>query len=209
MDGVEFKDGVATITVKGDESKTIEGLPNGMGYTVTEKDYTDEGYEAPQATGDTGKIVGNDEQTATFINTKKATGILTVTNAVTGNDADTNKDFEFTVTLGDPTINGTYGEMEFTDGVATFILKDGQEKTATGLPDGIGYTIEENDYTVDGYKTTNSTDTGNISSGTISADSPAKVDFLNEKNILDPEDPQDPDPDDPTDPTDRQINRSD
>ncbi len=198
---MEFTDGVATFTLKGGESKTAENLPNGVSYCVTEKDYTADGYVTSK-TGNTGAIVGNDEQTATFTNTKNATGILTVTNAVTGNDADTNKDFEFTVTLNDTTINGEYGEMEFTDGVATFILKDGEEKTATGLPDEMGYKIEERDYTADGYETTNSTNTGNISSGTISADSPAKVDFINEKNILDPDDPQDPDPDDPIDPED-------
>ena len=51
--------------------------------------------------------------------------------------------FNFTVTLGDETIDGTYGEMTFTDGIATFTLKDGETKSATGIPSGISYEVTE------------------------------------------------------------------
>ena len=60
------------------------------------------------------------------------------------------KEFHFTVTLGDKTLSGTYGDMEFTGGVATFTLKHGESATATGLPAGITYTVTEDDYSKDG-----------------------------------------------------------
>ncbi len=64
-------------------------------------------------------------------------GNLSVAKTVAGNNGDTSKAFNFTVTLGDTGINGTFGEMTFADGVATFVLKHGESKTAVGLPAGI------------------------------------------------------------------------
>ena len=53
------------------------------------------------------------------------------------------KDVEFTVTLSDTSINGTYGGMTFTNGVATVPLKGGESATAEGLPTSISYKVEE------------------------------------------------------------------
>lgn len=61
------------------------------------------------------------------------TGSLTVTKTVDGNGGDKTKDFHFTVTLSDQSFSGTLGDMEFTDGVATFTLKHGESKTATAF----------------------------------------------------------------------------
>ena len=47
------------------------------------------------------------------------------------------------MTLGDQGIKGTYGDMTFTNGVATFTLKHKEVKTAKGLPTGITYTVTE------------------------------------------------------------------
>ena len=69
--------------------------------------------------------------------------------------------FSFKVTLSDTTINGEYGGMTFTDGVATFTLKDGGSKSATDLPTGITYEVEEE--TADGFVTTKTGETGTIS----------------------------------------------
>ena len=52
--------------------------------------------------------------------------------------------------------------MTFTSGVATFTLKGGESKTATGLPAGTTFTVSEADYSADGYVTTKSGDTGTI-----------------------------------------------
>ena len=67
------------------------------------------------------------------------------------NGLDPDKEFAFTVTLSDKEISGTYGEMTFEKGVASFTLKDGEKKTATGLPVLITYKVEEEAY--DGYFT--------------------------------------------------------
>ena len=68
------------------------------------------------------------------------------------------------------TINGTYGDMTFLNGVATFKLKDGEAKTAYSLPSGIRYTVTEE--TAAGFTTTK---TGNI--GTIGQET--KAEFTN------------------------------
>lgn len=175
--GVVFTNGEATITLKGGESKTIEGLPNGTGYTVTEADYSADGYENSNPNGYTGTIDENTPAVAAFTNTRNTYGNLTVTKTVSGNAADSTKAFSFTVTLGDKAINGTYGDMSFTNGVATFTLKGGESKTATGLPAGTSYTVTEADYSADGYVTTKTGDTGTITDGKT-----ATAAFTNTKN---------------------------
>ncbi|MCD8011910.1 MAG: Cna B-type domain-containing protein, partial [Lachnospiraceae bacterium] len=90
------------------------------------------------------------------------TGSLAVTKTVAGTTVDTAKEFTFTVTLSDTTLNGTFGGMTFANGVATFTLKHGETKTATGLPAGITYTVAEADYTTDGYVTASTGTTGTI-----------------------------------------------
>lgn len=117
----------------------------------------------------------------------KATGSLTVSKTVAGNAGDQQKAFNFTVRLSDTSINGTFGDMTFTDGVATFTLKHGESKTATGLPAGITYTVAEDDYSDDGYVTTK---TGDM--GTIAKDGTSTAVFTNTKDVT----PIDPDPDD-------------
>ena len=157
-----FTDGVAEFTLKQNQSKTAIGLPAGTKYDVVE---TDPGpaehaivIETPAYTtiepGSTGKV--------SFKNFIKEhvipipVGNLKVTKIVSGAGGDTNKAFTFTVTLEQNDINGTYGDMTFTDGVAVFTLKHGQSKTAIGLPAGIGYTVEESENS--GYTVTKTKD---------------------------------------------------
>ena len=68
-------------------------------------------------------------------------GNLTVKKQVYSGDRQ--RDFSFTVTLDDKSINGICGDMTFQDGVAAFTLKDGESKTAKGLPSGVGSTVAE------------------------------------------------------------------
>lgn len=161
--GVTFIDGVGTISdVKQGETKTIEGLPADVRYRVVEND---SGYQNIVLTGTStdaeGTIHADEELTATFTNTRNK-GDLEVTKTVdsvlTG---DFDADFSFTVTLINNPISGTYGEMTFADGVATFTLKNGETKTATGLPTDVRYTVEETPVT--GFKTTKTGDEGTIS----------------------------------------------
>ena len=43
----------------------------------------------------------------------------------------------------DISIDGTYGAMTFKDGVATFMTRHGESKTATDLPNGVMYTVQK------------------------------------------------------------------
>ena len=118
---------------------------------------------------------------------KPETGSLTVSKTVAGNDGDTSKAFHFTVTLSNTSLSGTYGGMTFKNGVATFTLKHGESKTASGLPVDITYTVVEQEADQDGYTTT-ATGAG----GTITKDVTAEVNFTNTKED-DPEPGPDPD----------------
>ncbi|MCR0335947.1 Cna B-type domain-containing protein [[Clostridium] innocuum] len=105
-------------------------------------------------------------------------GGLTVEKEVTGTHGDKTKDFHFTVTLDDTSINGKYGDMTFTDGVAEITLKHGGKATATGLPAGIGYVVLEKEANDDGYTTTSTAD-----KGTIPENDNINVKFTNHKEI--------------------------
>ncbi len=156
-----FKDGVATFKLRHGESKTAEGLIAGIGYTVRE--ISDDKY-ITTSVGETGTIIYKNTQTASFTNTHKVGG-LEVRKTVSANAQDIDDEFIFTVTLDDKTINGTYGEMTFKDGVATFKLRHGESKTAEGLMAGVGYTVTED--SDNNYDTTHEGETGTIAADEI------------------------------------------
>lgn len=177
-----FVDGTATFTLKDQQSKTAEGLPVGTVYTVIENDADD--YDITM-TNDQGTIQQDTLSVATFTNHRdkpvcpceggeetdpqdnppvKDTGNLTVVKTIVGADLDLNREFTFTVTLDQTNINGQYGDMFFSDGTATFTLKHGQSKTASGLPDGVAYTVKESGDS--GYIADASNATGSILKGT-------------------------------------------
>ncbi|MCQ2454108.1 MAG: DUF5979 domain-containing protein, partial [Clostridia bacterium] len=120
-----FENGVATVTLKGGESATANDLPEGVGYTVTEGDYANDGYVLVGENNLTGTITADEIAKAEFTNKRDAFGGLTVSKTVSGNTIDPDKEFSFTVTLDDDTINGEYGDMTFANGVATVELKHG------------------------------------------------------------------------------------
>ena len=187
FDGVKFTSGIATITLSHGESKTISGLPAGVTYQVTEDDAAD---YVVTSTGAAGTITKDATASAAFVNTRKAveeaaTGDLTVTKQVSGNAGDKTKAFSFTVMLSDTSINGTYGGMTFSNGVATFTLKHGESKTASGLPAGIRYSVAEASANQDGYTTTSTGERG-----TITANSAANAIFINAKDAISEDMPQ-------------------
>lgn len=101
-------------------------------------------------------------------------GALEVTKSVSGNRGDKTKEFHFTVTLSGTSSNGefkseefsgTYGDMTFTNGVATFTLKHDETKTALNLPAGLQYAVVEEEANEDGYTTTSSNSEGKIKAG--------------------------------------------
>ena len=144
-----FKDGVATFELGNGQKATATGLPTDIGYTVTE--VPAEGYTTTPAGGEATGTINDGTAKEEFVNTRVEKGSLVVSKTVVSAlSTDHNKDFNFTVTLDDNSISGIYGDMEFTNGVAEFALKDNQTKMATGLPKGTGYTVTEesdNDFT--------------------------------------------------------------
>ena len=121
-------------------------------------------------------------------------GGLTVTKQVYSGDK--TREFRFTVTLSDKTVNGTYGDMTFIDGVAEFTLKDGESKTAAGLLPGIRYTVTEERVSGYGIRIEGS------NPGTIPFGDTAEVLVINYDDTTPPPDPKpDPDPDPDPDPT--------
>ena len=115
------------------------------------------------------------------------------------------KAFTFTVTLSDDSISGTYDDVTFKNGIASFTLKHGESKTATGLPAGITYSVVESDNS--GY-----TVTATGTEGTIVENETAIAAFTNYKGSSggggsdnptpkDPEEPEEPaEPEEPTTP---------
>ena len=164
-----FTNGVAQFTLKHNQSKTATGLPIDITYEVVEQEANQDGYTTT-STGASGTITENGTA-ASFVNMKNddkpdpdpKTGSLIVSKTVSGKRGDTDKDFHFTVTLGDTSIDGQYGDMTFLDGVAAFTLKHGQSKKAVGLPAGLRYTVTESGNA--GYTVTSTGETGSIPAG--------------------------------------------
>ena len=125
-----------------------------------------------QLTDDAGNAAESTVEAAVFTNTAK-TGSLTVKKTVV--DGDSQREFGFTVTLvdedGEP-VSGTFGKGEhavtFTDGKATFTLKDGEKKTVAGLPVGVRYTVTED--AAEGYTTAVNGADGSKAEGTVTED---------------------------------------
>ncbi|HWR40587.1 MAG TPA: DUF5979 domain-containing protein [Patescibacteria group bacterium] len=181
-----------TVSLAHGQSITIEGLPDGTTYTVSEADYSDGGY-TPTSSGATGSIVTDTTQTASFTNTKNIsypapnTGNLTISKTVAGNAGDAGKKFDFILTLND---NGAFGTYTYTgngvpDGTIqsgdTVSLAHGQSITITGLPAGTTYTVTEEDYSGGGYTTTSAGATDSIVTDTTQTAS-----FTNTRNVPPP-----------------------
>lgn len=133
-----------------------------------------------QLTDDAGDAVERTVEAAVFTNTAK-TGSLTVKKTVVGGDSQ--REFGFTVALADgdgEPVSGTFGKGEhavtFTDGKATFTLKDGGEKTIAGLPVGARYTVTED--AAEGYTTAVNGADGSKAEGTVT-EAGATVAFTN------------------------------
>lgn len=124
-----------------------------------------------------------------------AAGDLHVTKTVAGNLGDREKAFHFTVTFNAPVVDGQTktvnsaivyklaGEVQtapvFEDGVCEveFDLKHGETASFENLPVGVTYTVEEDNYSTEGYETTTSeNEEGTIASGVTA------VEFTNTKN---------------------------
>ena len=189
-----FENGVASFTVTDGVTVTAVGLPAGIAYTVAELEENTGGYVTTYV-GKTGEIPADGTAHAEVVNdlpvtpppSESETGSLTVAKTVQSPDSnDYMRPFGFVVQLSDPTINGRYGDMVFSDGVAYITLTSGQSLTAVGLPVGISYSI----YETDAYGFTvlvNGMPSSGVASGTILSDSVRFEAFTNISNIPEPE----------------------
>ncbi|MCD8008496.1 MAG: Cna B-type domain-containing protein, partial [Clostridiales bacterium] len=165
---------IETVTVSADAngkwSYTFENLPTDGNYSVRE--VTPDYY-----TAEISDTVAAGEGYAVEITNTYHEAALTVSKSVTGNYGDKTTEFHFTVTLGDA-ISGTYGDMTFENGVASFTLKDGESVTATSLPAGITYVVEETEANEDGY-----TAAAENVEGTLTENETAVVTFTNDRDV--------------------------
>ncbi len=152
---VTFDDsGNAQVTLAHGQKLTINGLPAGREYTVTEEESED--YQTIPASTLTGTISAIKTAEAAFTNVKPA-GNLIVAVQVT-DEGDVNKEWFFRITLSDPGVNGTLSvdaskkPVTFINGVAEFTLKS-MEFVDIRLPDGVQYKVEELNRGRDGYTT--------------------------------------------------------
>ena len=182
---LSFINGSATFSLKHGESLEIE-LPTTYNYVVTETPAT--GYRVvTPATGSTnGTITNGQVSTAAFTN-RRDTSSLTITKTVTGKLGSRDMDFEFTITLKDSNnspLTGTFpysgsksGDLTFNaQGQAVISLAHGESVTITDIPISTKYTVEEADYSSDGYKVRKTGDTGVITDGG------KRADFVNDKD---------------------------
>ena len=165
----------------GDDGKTVTwnlaSQSNGASGAVTVKVRVNENAVKVNTNNKATVQVGNGSSvtTNTVPGPELKTGNLKVSKTVV--DGDENKLFDFTVEVRDKAgnkLNGVYGDLTFTDGVATFQLKHGESKEITGLPEGAAYRVTET--AADGYRTTVD---GNNEAGTIAADKTIEVKFTN------------------------------
>ena len=183
---VEFVGGEATVQITGAGTLEILGILAETDYEVTENLPATSDYELISSEGVTGAIPVDDAATASFTNERNV-GSLTLSKAVAGNAAETDREFDFTVFMTDRygrNLNGAYAmrgdagsSVTFTNGYASISLYAGQSATIDGILEGTYYSVTEDDANTDGYVTTSSGTTGLIGTGTSTAS------FLNTRNV--------------------------
>ena len=168
--------GELTVTVKGGESLTLTGIPVDAVYTVTEK-----AVENFKPVDDVTGTITVDDAEADFTNTRE-TGDLTISKKVVSDvEADATAEYEFTVTLGDNTIEGDFRTdggkpVKFEKGVATVKVKGGASVKIIGLPTEVTYTVAEAE--VENFEPVDDV------TGTMTVDG-AKANFTNTRKLGD------------------------
>ncbi len=167
----------------------VPGLTRSTQKVIATVTVTEEAGELTAAVAYEG---GEGEKGNTFINTYGLGG-FSLTKAISGNAADKNAKYRFTVTLlGDGaekvnTDSFNEGEIAFTNGVAEFEIGDGETYTATRLPAGMVYVITEEAANKDGYKTMITAENGVVDNkaGTVTGVIlPTVIGNVDEKNAV-------------------------
>lgn len=168
--------GVGSVSLSSGQQVTIGGIPSGSSYTVEEATSSEDNALKYDVTSNGSSGTLSADATAAFTNTVQV-GTLSVTKHVEG-EVNSTRNFTFTVKLGGSGANltGTYGDMKFSNGEATFTLADGQTKTASNLPAGATYTVTEEPN--DNYTTTSEN-----AEGTIAKDATSQASFTNTRSM--------------------------
>lgn len=116
-------------------------------------------------------------------------GLVVEKSVESSDENDYTKDFSFEVSILtedgsiDTSVNKTYGDMTFVEGVAAFTLKNGQQLSAKDMPPGTKFRVHEKD--TDGYTVSvtdgETTEENTIYTGVTSVDY-TLVTFTNTKN---------------------------
>ena len=128
----------SALSLQHGQTAMFENLPVGVQYTVTEADYTADGYTA-LVRDYAGQITGSDSLSLPFVNVYEPaaeSGTLSVVKDVTGEMADPDKVFAFEVTF---TGAGAPASPQ------RFTLKAGEQKVFDNIPHGVTYTVRETD----------------------------------------------------------------
>lgn len=199
-----------TFNLKHGESILFEGIPKGTPYTVTEIGANTEGYATTlnktvridETTWSDSETIAPpcDESVLTndtalhFTNSRnRAYYNITVTKTITGDDADTTKQFHFTLSL--PYIENsdianiayqktarnstvTSGTASFVNKICNFTLSDGESIVFSHIPEFTSYELEETDANTDRYTTTVSgPEFGSLMSS-------VQVDYVNSRSLI-------------------------
>ena len=154
--------GYAELRLAGGDTATFKDLPAGTRYSV--KEISDASGYTPENGGISEGSVGNSKApvTAEIINTYSFTelsfGTVSVTNIVSG--APESTVFHYRIILGDTSINGVYGGIQFVGGTASFELSSGQSVTFADLPSDISYDVIELEANSLGFETHSSNQSG-------------------------------------------------
>ncbi len=166
-DVVTVTGGKARLTLQSGQSVTLESVLTGTSYAIAEDDYTAEGYAATDVQNNSQGVITADGVTVIYDNERYA-GTLEVSKHLYGNHTEVDKDFRITVTLTAPTDNpalllertfpctGAYVALSFTKAgdaqyACSFTLKGGQSVRIEDIPEGVQFSVQEDDYTADGY----------------------------------------------------------
>ncbi len=154
--------GYAELRLAGGDIATFKDLPAGTRYSV--KEISEASGYTPENGGISEGSVGNSKAPATaeIINTYSFTelsfGTVSVTNIVSG--APESTIFHYRIILGDTSINGVYGGIQFVGGTASFELSSGQSVTFADLPSDISYDVIELEANSLGFETHSSNQSG-------------------------------------------------
>ena len=171
--GERYEDMAVTLSEENNWTYTWHDLPIANGdYSVEEVPVL--GYESD---------VDTEDWSSTVTNTA-AKGSLLISKQVLG-EADKDKKYHFEITLKESEdenaavydLSGTFGDVNFENGRAEFELGAGDYIHVYDLPAGVYYTVEEEDYTKDGFNTPEYTN----QSGTIGKDDQTMVIVTNVK----------------------------